>query len=129
MERRGATRFRLRLAVALTWKDNGGAVEGSEGHSRDLNSRGIYVNSIRTPPLGAHVEMNVFLPQMGSPTRPAELHAQGRVVRIDPPISPSQAGGFAAMNHTMILRDSQGRVLDDKQSWKDIGFEDGNEKE
>jgi hypothetical protein len=73
--------------------------------------------------------MNVFLPQMGSPTRPAELHAQGRVVRIDPPIPPSRAGGFAAMNHTMILRDSQGRVLDDKQSWKDIGFEDGNEKE
>ena len=117
MDRRRALRYRLRLVVALSWKDDAGAVLGTQGNSRDLNTGGIYVESELSPPLGAHVEMNVFLPKPGPSTRPVELHAEGRVVRIDPSISPTQPGGFAAMNHTVVLRDSRGRVVDDGDSW------------
>lgn len=127
MDRRRTARFRLRLVVALSWKDNAGIVSGTEGHSRDINSRGIYVQSELSPPLGAYVEMNVFLPQLGPPTRPVELHAEGRVVRIDPTISPTQLGGFAAMNHTVVMRDSHGRIVDEKDSWE-IELGGGNGK-
>ena len=122
MERRGATRYRLRLIVTFSWKDDTGAVQGSTGRSRDLNGRGIYVHSESVPSIGAYVEMNVFLPQRGTPKRPAELHAEGRVVRIEPGAQASQMGGFAAMNHTVILRDSQGHVLDEEKSWTEFGF-------
>jgi hypothetical protein len=123
MERRGGTRFRLRLPVAYSWKEETGGVKGGEGQSRDLNSRGIYVRSSAIPPIGANVEMNVFLSEPGHPTRPAELHAQGRVVRIDPGSSMVEAAGFAAMNHTVILRDSQGRVVDGEHSWNEFGID------
>jgi hypothetical protein len=127
MDRRSAARFRLRLVVALSWKDDSGVVSGCDGYSRDINSRGIYVQSEISPPLGAYVEMNVFLPKNGAPTRPVELHAEGRVVRIDPEVSPIQPGGFAAMNHTVVLRDSNGRIVDEKDSW-DIELGGGNGK-
>jgi len=104
MERRGATRFRLRLAVVFSWRDEHGIVQGSEGWSRDLSSRGIYVRAETVPPVGAAVEMNVFLPEPGYQIRAAELHAKGRVVRVDR--HADTQSGFAAMNHTVLLRES-----------------------
>jgi hypothetical protein len=115
MERRGATRYRLSLVVTFLWKDESGSVHRSEGKKRDLNGRGIYVDSHLVPPIGSSVEMHVLLPQLAM--RPAELHAEGRVVRID------QSAGFAAMNHTAILRDAEGREINGEDSWKD--FEQG----
>jgi hypothetical protein len=122
MERRGATRYPLRFVVMFSWKDEGGAVRGSEGQSRDLNGRGIYVHSELIPPLGSSVEMNVLLPQLAPPKRPAELHAEGRVVRIDSGTTVSQASGFAAMNHTVRLRDAEGRDINGQDSWKKLGL-------
>jgi hypothetical protein len=115
MERRGATRFRLRLAVVFSWRDEQGIVQGSEGWSRDLSSRGIYVRSDMVPPVGAAVEMNVFLPEPGYQIRAAELHAKGLVVRIDRRAG-TQSSGFAAMNHTVLLRESSEHAAKDKSS-------------
>jgi hypothetical protein len=44
-ERRGAMRFRLRLPVVFSWRDEGDAVQRSEGYSRNLCRRGIYVRT------------------------------------------------------------------------------------
>jgi hypothetical protein len=116
MERRGATRYQLRFVVAFSWKDESNVIHGSEGQSRDLNGRGIYVHSTVIPPVGSYVEMSVLLPQLDPPKRPAEVHAEGRVVRID------AATGFAAMNHTVILRDAEGRKIDGDDAWNDYGL-------
>lgn len=122
MDRRRATRYSLRLVVRFSWKDEIGVVRGSEGQSRDLNGRGMYVNSKLIPPVGSAVEMNVLLPQLASLKRQAELHAEGRVVRIDPVVSNSTASGFAAMNHTAMFRDAEGRAIDDQDSWTQFGL-------
>jgi hypothetical protein len=122
MERRGATRYPLRLVVTFSWKDEIGVVQGSEGVSRDINGRGIYVHSKLVPPFGSAVEMNVLLPQLASLKRQAELHAEGRVVRIDPVLSDPTASGFAAMNHTALFRDTEGRSIDDQNSWTQFGI-------
>jgi hypothetical protein len=122
MDRRGATRYPLRLVVTFSWKDEIGVVRGSEGESRDINSRGVYVNSKLMPPLGSAVEMNVLLPQLASLKRQAELHAEGRVVRIDPTVSNSATSGFAAMNHTAMFRDAEGHAIDDQDSWTQFGL-------
>jgi hypothetical protein len=111
LERRGAMRFRLRLPVVFSWRDARDAVQGSEGYSRDLSSRGIYVQSELAPPAGASVEMYVLLPQPEYQIHPAELHTQGRVVRIEGPPASSQPFGFAAMNHTIMLRDSHAHAV------------------
>lgn len=129
MERRGASRFQLRLVVAFSWKDDAGVLRTGEGRSRDVTGRGIYVHSELAPPVGAHVEMNVLLPQPTSLMGPAELYAEGRVVRIDLTQPPAVIGGFAAMNHTVTLRDSRGRVVDGQDSWRDFGIDRRGPKE
>jgi len=60
------------------------------------------------PPLGASVEMNVFLPRPGHSTRPSEIHAIGRVIRSEQRTPSSENPGFAAMNHTTRLRETRG---------------------
>ncbi len=114
-ERRTALRYPLRLPVVFSWQDDAGRVHGCDGYCRDLGSRGIYITAELVPPLGASVEMNVFLPRPGHSTRPSEIHAIGRVVRSEQNTPVSEIAGFAAMNHTTRLRETrsgQGEVED-----------------
>jgi hypothetical protein len=123
-ERRTALRYPLRLPVVFSWQDESGHVQGCDGYSRDLGSRGIYVHSEVVPPLGVSVEMNVFLPRPEHSARPSEIHAIGRVVRSERHGTPTQACGFAAMNHTTLLREARGQKTDQLNSARnELGFE------
>jgi hypothetical protein len=128
-ERRTALRYPLRLPVVFSWQDDRGRVQGSDGYCRDLGSRGIYVQSELVPPLGVAIEMNVFLPRPENSMRPSELHAIGRVVRSEHLRSPLQACGFAAMNHTTLLRETRGQKSDERDSSLDeLGLEAEDER-
>lgn len=111
-ERRTALRYPLRLPVVFSWQDDLGRIQGCDGYSRDLGSRGIYVHSELAPPLGVAVEMNVFLPRPENSARPSEIHAVGRVVRSEQQTSSERGCGFAAMNHTTLLRETRGQRSD-----------------
>jgi hypothetical protein len=115
-ERRTALRYPLRLPVVFSWQDENGRVQGGDGYSRDLGSRGIYVYSEVVPPLGVSVEMNVFLPRPEHSARPSEIHAIGRVVRSERHGSPARGCGFAAMNHTTLLREARSQKADQQDS-------------
>jgi len=111
-ERRTALRYPLRLPVVFSWQDEDGRIQGCDGYSRDLGSRGIYVYAEHVPPLGVSVEMNVFLPRPEHSSRPSEIHAIGRVVRSERPGAPTRGNGFAAMNHTTLLRETRAQKAD-----------------
>jgi hypothetical protein len=115
-ERRTALRYPLRLPVVFSWQDESGRVQGCDGHSRDLGSRGIYVHADVVPPLGVAVEMNVFLPRPEHSARPSEIHAIGRVVRSERNGSSPKGCGFAAMNHTTLLRETRSQKAGQQQS-------------
>jgi hypothetical protein len=106
-ERRTALRYPLRLPVVFSWQDEHGRTQGCDGYSRDLGSRGIYVQAELVPPLGVSVEMNVFLPRPEYSARPSEIHAIGRVVRSERQAAGGPGCGFAAMNHTTQLRETR----------------------
>jgi hypothetical protein len=125
-ERRTALRYPLRLPVVFSWQDESGRVQGCDGYSRDLGSRGIYVQAEVVPPLGVSVEMNVFLPRPEHSARPSEIHAIGRVVRSEQHGTPTLACGFAAMNHTTLLRETRGQKTDQVDSNPNaLGLEGG----
>jgi hypothetical protein len=127
-ERRTALRYPLRLPVVFSWQDDAGRVHGCDGYCRDLGSRGIYVTAQLVPPLGASVEMNVFLPRPGHSTRPSEIHAIGRVVRSEQQAPASEVPGFAAMNHTTRLRETRtGQAEAEDYAVDDFGMEKGGE--
>src|SRR5262249_6656710 len=122
-ERRTALRYPLRLPVVFSWQDDCGKIQGSDGYCRDLGSRGIYVHSELVPPLGVAVEMNVFLPRPEHSVRPSEIHAIGRVVRSEPDSS-RQCCGFAAMNHTTLLRETRHKVDGEDPVLREFGLEE-----
>jgi hypothetical protein len=129
-ERRTALRYPLRLPVVFSWQDEGGHIQGCDGYSRDLGSRGIYVYAEQVPPLGVSVEMNVFLPRPEHSSRPSEIHAVGRVVRSERQGTSTRGGnGFAAMNHTTLLR--EGRTHKSEQTaatMTDVGSDESREE-
>jgi hypothetical protein len=123
-ERRTALRYPLRLPVVFSWTDEMGHVQGCDGYSRDLGSRGIYVYAELVPPLGVSVEMNVFLPRPEHSARPSEIHAIGRVVRSERHGAPTHGNGFAAMNHTTLLRETRAQKSEQQDSTrKEFGLE------
>jgi hypothetical protein len=124
-ERRTALRYPLRLPVVFSWQDESGRVQGCDGHSRDLGSRGIYVHAEVVPPLGVAVEMNVFLPRPEHSARPSEIHAIGRVVRSEN-VSSAKGCGFAAMNHTTLLRETRSQQANAQQSLAEFGMQEGD---
>lgn len=127
-ERRTALRYPLRLPVVFSWQDEDGHIQGCDGYSRDLGSRGIYVYAELVPPLGVSVEMNVFLPRPEHSARPSEIHAIGRVVRSERHGAPNHGNGFAAMNHTTLLRETRGQKSDQQDSTlNELGMEGSQE--
>jgi hypothetical protein len=112
-ERRDSKRFRLRLAVVFSWRDEHGIMQSSEGCTCNISSRGIYVRTKCAPPSGNAVEMNVFLPQPAYDIRAVEIHAKGRVTRVDQGPR-AQVCGFAAMNRTVLIRESMEHALNEK---------------
>ena len=112
-ERRNCKRFRLRLAVVFSWRDEDGILQSSDGCSCNISSRGIYVRTKCAPRPGNSVEMNVFLPQPAFDIRTVEIHAKGQVTRVDQGAR-AQVCGFAAMNRTVLIREPLERVLEQK---------------
>jgi len=114
-ERRTSKRFRLRLAVVFSWRDDDGILQSSDGYSYDISSRGIYVRTKCAPRPGNSVEMNVFLPQPAFDIRAVEIHAKGQVTRVDQGAR-AQVCGFAAMNRTVLIREPLEHVGEEKDS-------------
>jgi len=112
-ERRNCKRFRLRLAVVFSWRDEDGILQSSDGCSCNISSRGIYVRTKCAPRPGNSVEMNVFLPQPAFDIRTVEIHAKGQVTRVDQGTR-AQVCGFAAMNRTVLIREPLEHVLEQK---------------
>ncbi len=112
-ERRNSKRFRLRLAVVFSWRDEDGTLQSSDGHCCNISSRGIYVQTKCAPRPGNSVEMNVFLPQPAFDIRAVEIHAKGQVTRVDQGTR-GQVCGFAAINRTVLIREPLEHVLEQK---------------
>jgi PilZ domain-containing protein len=112
-ERRKSRRFRLRLAVVFSWRDEHGALQSGEGYSCDISGRGIYVRTRCAPAAGNSMEMNVFLPQPAYDIRAAEIHAKGQVMRVDQGRR-GQVCGFAAMNRSVVIREPIEPAFDER---------------
>jgi len=106
-ERRKGKRFRLRLAVLFSWRDEQGRLQSGEGWSRDIGSHGVYVRTDTAPPIGTFLEMNIFLPELGYKIHTAEIHAKAQVARVNCE-RVGQACGFAAINQSIVVREAIG---------------------
>jgi hypothetical protein len=93
LELRKTNRYALRARACLSWEGTGG-LEESEGLTRDISSRGVFISCEAVPPLGAHLELDVYLPSPSGSLSSAQLHGEGTVLRVEQETAAGK--GFAA---------------------------------
>lgn len=79
-ERRNFRRYDLSLPVTVRRADNG---KTSEGHTRDISSRGIYFLASDEFTSGCRIDMTVSLARAGIGRPGTFVTARGRVVRVE----------------------------------------------
>lgn len=94
IELRKAKRYQLNAPVLFSCQRSGGKLLVSEGVSRDISMRGIFVLAADAPAVGMYIELDAYLPASSGQGRTVKLHAEGRVLRVEAQGGP--ATGFAA---------------------------------
>ena len=51
--------------------------------------------------------MTIFLPPLRKAARPFQIQAEGRVVRVEPAGEENERIGFAVLNQSVVLRQSE----------------------
>ena len=98
------TRFRLKVPVTFSWRDERGSRRRARGYTRDLGPGGMYLTAPRCPPPGTAVGLEAYLPPL-SPIAPYWLmQARGRVVRVESEPNSEGLAGFAAVSEEVTLK-------------------------
>jgi len=83
LDLRRTNRYRLAAPVNFWWPSLDGAVQASEGMTRDISSSGLMVLAEKCPPVGAHVQLRVLVSRSSNNPVPLELHGEGLVIRVE----------------------------------------------
>jgi hypothetical protein len=105
MERRKATRYRVRAPSFYCWQRADGTLQEAQGTSRDISDRGVFILAQELPPAGAHLQLEVHLPAVAGASTSAHLHGEGTVVRTGEPRGEHAGFAAAVLFHTEISAD------------------------
>jgi hypothetical protein len=94
LELRRSKRYRVQAMANFWWERSDGLLQEGKGRSRDISDRGIFITGEITPALGAHLDVDVYLPSLDLFGAAVHLHGEGTVVRIAR--KPDTTPGFAA---------------------------------
>lgn len=100
---RKVIRFPLVARAVYSWVD-GGVVQRSEGHTRDISEMGTFICASACPSQGAQVDFKVFLPPISGYERKTRLEAEGHVLRVERPAGDEECEGFAVLIQHIVLR-------------------------
>jgi len=109
LELRRSRRFRLVVPVSFFWTGPDGSLQEEKAFVRDIGSAGVFITAEDLPPVGARLDVDVYLPlseQSGGGG--VQLHGEGTVVRIEQ--NGNNSAGFAAelVFQTEVARGSLG---------------------
>lgn len=102
LERRQYHRYQLSAPVFFCWAFPDEPLQSGEGMTRDIDTTGAYITANELPPVGARVQMDIFLPNLSDARSGAHLIGEGVVLRVEPQdhkAQVSQERGFAASVH------------------------------
>jgi hypothetical protein len=108
MELRNRVRYRLSADAIFAWE---GAQHGrllGKGVTRDISLTGAFIFTSTCPPVGATVELDVFLyPVSGAVGKRVQIRTKAKVIRVE---HSAETEGFAAVSQDFtLLFDSNGR--------------------
>lgn len=106
MELRSRVRYRLAADAVFTWEGPHQRLLG-EGVTRDISVAGAFVFTRTCPPVGAKIELQIYLSRASENNGKAvQIKTEARVIRVEH----SAAEGFAAVSEDFtLLFDLKGR--------------------
>lgn len=94
-EHRKALRYVLQTSVVFSWIDRDGITQKGRGYTRDISTRGAYVNCSGCPPQGTSIAMSIYIPLLMGEGRFLRIQTEGCVLRVEPTIGVvGECGGF-----------------------------------
>jgi hypothetical protein len=101
MELRSRIRHRLSANAVFTWEGPFNRRLVAEGVTRDISVAGAFIFTRTCPPVGAIVELEIFLvPKLSSRRRAVQIKAEARVIRVE---HSGTGEGFAAVSKDFTL--------------------------
>lgn len=100
---RKAIRFPLEALTVFWWSD-GGVEKRSEGRTRDISEKGVFVLANTCPPQGIQIGFKVFLPALSRFERKTRVEADGCVLRVERTRGREECDGFAILIDHILLR-------------------------
>ena len=99
-DRRKHERHRLSGTAWFQWNDTKGKRQEHTGSVRDVASRGLFIEAVEPPPVGAEILIQFRFDKMGR-NQPASITTRGEVKRVE--TLDEQRWGFAASTRRMNL--------------------------
>jgi hypothetical protein len=94
VELRKSRRYRLLAPTSFSWERPDGLLQEGRGTIRDISDRGVFVTGYVVPPVGARLDVDVYLSSLEEGGANVHLHGEGTVVRVDQESESTK--GFAA---------------------------------
>jgi hypothetical protein len=107
MELRNRVRYRLSADAVFAWDGPSQNRLQGEGVTRDISVAGAFILTRTCPPVGATVELEVFLASTPTKDRRVQIKTVARVIRVEH--SPTVEGFAAVSRDFTLLFDSRGR--------------------
>lgn len=96
---RSAVRYPLQAPAVYSWTDCEGVTHESQGYTRDMSPRGIFIVSPDAPPHSTCLTVTIHVPlPEGGRIRDIRIEAVGKVIRVDVADEPGDLNGFSVKN-------------------------------
>jgi hypothetical protein len=112
MDKRTANRYPVNCPTTSCWTTADAAKKSSQGVTRDISVRGVYVLDPVSPPLGTRVQLSIAVPSLTGPSRGLQVVATGHVVRVEPQDGNTISGFAAAVRFAPFSGQSPVRPID-----------------
>jgi hypothetical protein len=106
-ERRKAVRYRLEVPLVFRWQGSERSRLQGDGVTRDISAEGAYVLAVTAPPIGALVDVEVYL--LGFREPKSRIKARMCVSRVDDSVTSFGRFGFSLVGDGFQLISRQVR--------------------
>jgi hypothetical protein len=89
-----------------------GVLRRGRGITKDMNSKGMFINSDSEPPVKADLQVEVSFRPVAMSKRPLKFTAESLVIRVEPATSAGVRHGFAILNKSYKLYDGRSAIDD-----------------
>jgi hypothetical protein len=112
MQLRQATRYQSSSPTFYRWDSSEGQPHQGEGMTLDISTQGVFIRAIACPPVGTHIELEVWLPKLHKGSPGILLYGEGQVLRVGAALERLDLRRWCTFRRSDLKRKSYRVLLD-----------------